>query len=345
MKSQRINGHGHLLPEPGQIPAFMREKKLFWIDQDKKFMRQGSWSRPVTDPSFFLKEKLIWMEKNQIDKEVLLNLSQLYGNGWTEQECYDGLRFQNDFNAGVQAEFPDKFISGFVVQPRFIEQSLKEIRRCVEELKLPLLCLPTHFLNEKNEWLCVADESVYPIFELANHYKLAVQIHPYDGEEIIKLADRFWRFHLIWMCAQTADAYHFYSLLDFPERFTNLRTCFAHANQFAMTGFGRRVQGFEGRPDLFKDAVSPHKNIRNPNIYVDTLTHDVLTLELIIKRIGCEQIVAGLDDPYPLGEMETVPNCYPGKVIEEAFDQGIISAVQKKSIWQDNVLKWLYPAL
>jgi len=43
----RINGHGHILPEPHQIPQFMKDKKLFWIDEDKKYMRQGDWSRPI----------------------------------------------------------------------------------------------------------------------------------------------------------------------------------------------------------------------------------------------------------------------------------------------------------
>lgn len=33
---KRINGHGHILPEPNQIPKFMKDKKLFWIDDDKK---------------------------------------------------------------------------------------------------------------------------------------------------------------------------------------------------------------------------------------------------------------------------------------------------------------------
>ena len=49
----RINGHGHVLPEPNQIPKFMKDKKLFWIDNDKKFMRQGNWSRPITGSSLF----------------------------------------------------------------------------------------------------------------------------------------------------------------------------------------------------------------------------------------------------------------------------------------------------
>jgi len=74
---KKINGHGHLLPYPEEIPRFMKDKKLFWVDQDRKFMRQGAWSRPVTDASFFLNEKLDWMEKNKLDHAVLLTLSQL----------------------------------------------------------------------------------------------------------------------------------------------------------------------------------------------------------------------------------------------------------------------------
>ena len=53
INSMRINGHGHILPEPSQIPKFMKEKKLFWIDDNKKFMRQDNWARPITSSSFF----------------------------------------------------------------------------------------------------------------------------------------------------------------------------------------------------------------------------------------------------------------------------------------------------
>lgn len=54
----RINGHSHLLPYPEEIPDFMREKEIFWIDSDKKFMLQKNWKRPVTDSSFFSMKNL-----------------------------------------------------------------------------------------------------------------------------------------------------------------------------------------------------------------------------------------------------------------------------------------------
>jgi aminocarboxymuconate-semialdehyde decarboxylase len=59
--------------------------------------------------------------------------------------------------------------------------------------------------------------------------------------------------------------------------------------------------------------------------------------------MGISQVMAGLDDPYPLGEMETVPGCWPGKVIDEALEMGIITEDDKDKIWNDNVLRWIYP--
>ena len=339
--SYTINGHGHLLPYPEEIPRFMKEKKIFWVDNDRKFMRQDAWKRPVTDPSFFLNEKLAWMDKNSIDHEVVLNLSQLYCNGLQMELTIDTIRFQNDFNAKVQRDFPDKFTCGFVLQPAFMEAALKEMERCVENLNLRLLCLPTHYQDSNGNWSSITDDRNKPLFELANEYKLALEIHPYDGNKFIQLKDEYWRFHLIWMCAQTADAYHFFSLKDFPNLYPEIRTCFAHGNQFGQINIGRRVQGFKGRPDLFKDAVDPEKNLGAPTVYFDTLVHDIYSLRLLIERQGVKQVVYGLDDPYPLGEMESVPGCYPGKVLDDALLAGIIDLNEKKSIKCLHVINWL----
>lgn len=340
-KKIKINGHGHILPEPHQIPKFMKDKKLFWIDEDKKFMRQGDWARPITDPSFFFDDKLEWMERHQIDHGVMLNLSQVYCNGWEREDAKAAIQWQNDFNAEVQSKRPDKFTCGFVVQPLYMEDALNEIERCVNQLNLKLLCLPTHFLNAEGEWTTIADQSVFPIFELANKYNLAIEIHPYDGEKMVKLKDQYWRFHLVWMMAQTADALHFYSLNDFVNRFPNIRTCFAHGCMLGQANYGRRLQGFDGRPDLFEGTKDPRATLGHPNLFFDTLVHDSYTLQLLKTRVGSNQIVAGLDDPYPLGEMEGVARSYPGRVIDFAVEANIISQDESDRIWKDNVLKWI----
>lgn len=338
----RINGHGHLLPLPEQIPDFMREQEIFWVSEDRKFMLQKNWFRPIDDPSFFIEEKLVWMEKYGIDHEVILNLSQLYCNSMPRQITNDVIRFQNDFNASVQSTHPDKFTTGFVVQAAYIEDALAEIERCVHHYGLSLLCLPTHFQTIEGQWKSIASRSVKPIFELANQLKLAIEIHPYDAPKMIALEDVHWRFHLVWMMAQTADAYHMYTLRGFQEVFPNIRVCFAHGNQFGQMNTGRRLQGYLGRPDLFEEAQDPSRALKADNLYFDTLLHDLDSLQLLVKRQGVSQVLAGMDDPYPLGEMEHVGGGYPGRLLDMAAEHNIISKDEKDRIWYDNVIEWLF---
>ena len=339
----RINGHSHLLPYPEVIPQFMKDKEIFWVDDERKHMLQKGWSRPVTHSSFFLDEKLEWMDDNKIDHAVVLNLSQLYGNGLRLEEMKKSLRFQNDFNAKVQLENASKFTCGFVVHPGFIQGALWEIERCVKELDLKLLCLPTHFMDSIGQWRSVFDKENDPIFELANEYNLAIEVHPYDGEKMIKLENTSWRFHLIWMLAQCGDAYHFYTLNGMQERYPNIRTCFAHGGQMAQMNLGRRIQGFDGRPDLFEGKTHPRKAVGHENIYFDTLVHDTDSLDLMLKRQGSSQIIMGLDDPYPLGEMESeAQSSYPGKLLDLGLERKLINQTQYDEIWEDNTLRWLF---
>ena len=50
----------------------------------------------------------------------------------------------------------------------------------------------------------------------------------------------------------------------------------------------------------------------------------------------------GLDDPYPLGEMESEKQCsYPGKILDLAIERDIITENERDTIWEDNVIQWL----
>ena len=341
-KKLRINAHSHLLPDPGEIPQFMKDKEIFWVDDARKYMLQRNWKRPVTDSSFFLREKLEWMERHDIDHAVVLNLSQLYGSGLRLEDMKLALRFQNDFNARVQHDHPSKFTCGFVVHPGFLRGAMWEVERCVGELGLRLLCLPTHFMDTIGVWRSIFDEENEPLFELASDLNLAVELHPYDGEKFIKLENHAWRFHLIWMLAQCADAYHFYTLKGYHERYPGMRVCFAHGAQLAQINLGRRIQGFDGRPDLFEGMTHPRGAVGHPNIFFDTLVHDTGSLELLVKNQSADQIVLGLDDPYPLGEMESEPqSSYPGKLLDLAMEREIINQHEYDEIWGPNTVRWL----
>jgi aminocarboxymuconate-semialdehyde decarboxylase len=111
----------------------------------------------------------------------------------------------------------------------------------------------------------------------------------------------------------------------------------------AQMNLGRRIQGFDGRPDLFHGKTHPRKAVGHSNIYFDTLVHDTDSFDLMLKRQGSNQIIMGLDDPYPLGEMESeAQSSYPGKLLDLAKSQNIIDQTQYDEIWEDNVMRWLF---
>ena len=144
------------------------------------------------------------------------------------------------------------------------------------------------------------------------------------------------------MLAQCADAYHFHTLHGYAFKFPNMRTCFAHGGQLAQINLGRRIQGFDGRPDLFEGMTHPRRSVGHKNIFFDSLVHDTGSFKLLVENQGAKQIMVGLDDPYPLGEMESAPqSSYPGKLLDLALERGIIKQTDAESMWEDNVIQWL----
>ena len=113
------------------------------------------------------------------------------------------------------------------------------------------------------------------------------------------------------------------------------------ALRLAQRGF--KIQGFDGRPDLFEGKHHPRKAVGHKNIFFDTLVHDTDSLKLMFQRQGTSQVLMGLDDPYPLGEMESdKQSSYPGKILDLAIDKKNISEQEKNEIWEDNVLQWIF---
>ena len=49
----------------------------------------------------------------------------------------------------------------------------------------------------------------------------------------------------------------------------------------------------------------------------------------------------GLDDPYPLGEIEGIGTSYPGRVLDYTTEIGILTEEEKNNIWYKNVINWL----
>jgi aminocarboxymuconate-semialdehyde decarboxylase len=98
-----------------------------------------------------------------------------------------------------------------------------------------------------------------------------------------------------------------------------------------MSTIGRIQHGFDCRPDLV--AIDNNVNPRNylGKFWVDSITHDPLMLEYVLKLQGSKRITLGSDYPFPLGDLEI------GKFIE---DMDLDTSI-KEDIFCNAPLEWL----
>jgi aminocarboxymuconate-semialdehyde decarboxylase len=204
------------------------------------------------------------------------------------------------------------------------ELAVKELER-FKEIGLVGLQIGSN-INDEN----LNEERFYPIFEACEQLNLAVMVHPWNmmGE---KNMQRYWLPWLVGMPAETSRAICSMIFGGIFEKLPKLRVMFAHAGGSFLPTIGRVEHGFNCRPDLV--AIDNNFNPRNyiSKFWVDSITHDPLMLEYVLKLQGSKKVMLGSDYPFPLGDLEI------GKFIEEMN----LSEQVKEDVFCNSVLEWL----
>jgi len=174
------------------------------------------------------------------------------------------------------------------------------------------------------------EERFFPIFKACENLGMAILVHPWNmmGQQHMQ---RYWLPWLVGMPAETSRAICSMIFGGIFERLPNLRVNFAHAGGSFLPTIGRIKQGFDCRPDLvaLDNPIDPKNYLGK--FWVDSITHDALMLEYVLKLQGSKKITLGSDYPFPLGDLEI------GKFIEEMdLDKGI-----KEDIFYKASLEWL----
>lgn len=247
-------------------------------------------------------------------------------------------RILNDDNARLVAQFPERFTALAALPMRHPKHAIEEMER------VHGLGFHGFEINSNIAGVDLDHPDFFPVFESAARLGMAVFVHPWGGfmapqEERLKSRmneKRNWRPWLLGMGLETALAFDALCRGGVHERLPHLRVLYAHGGGVFPALLGRMEHGAYCRPDLFRDIsrLNPYQTIEQCGVYVDSLVHDPLMLQMLIQMFGVNRIAMGSDYPYPLGEMEpfdTVTkkdnlgnSCpypqakalYPGKMIE-----------------------------
>jgi aminocarboxymuconate-semialdehyde decarboxylase len=287
------------------------------IKGDKVFreIEENCW-----DPKARMKE----MDMTEVTTQVLSTIPVLF-NYWAKPEHgNETSRFFNDHIAQCVADNPDRFMGLGTVPMQDMYFAIKEMERCVTELKMPGLEIGSN-INNKN----LSDPFFDPFWKAAEELGCCIFVHPWEmmGENDMQ---KYW---LPWLVgAETARAISSMIFGGVFERFPKLRVAFAHGGGSFPFTIGRIEHGFNVRPDLcaIDNAVNPRDYLGK--FWIDALVHDPKALQYVVDVMGNDKVCMGSDYPFPLGEH------HPGKLIEsmESF-----TASTTEQLLYKNALDWM----
>lgn len=288
------------------------------IKGDKVFreIEQNCW-----DPGVRTKE----MDETEVGMQVLSTIPVLF-NYWAKPEHgNETARFFNDHIASCVDLHPDRFIGIGTVPLQDIDLSIREMERCIKELKMPGLEIGSN-INGKN----LSDPYFAPFWEAAEELGCALFVHPWEmmGEDQMQ---KYWLPWLVGMPAETARAISSMIFGGVFAKHPKLRVAFAHGGGSFPFTIGRIEHGFNVRPDLcaIDNNVNPREYLGK--FWIDALVHDPKALDYVMDVIGNDKICMGSDYPFPLGEHR------PGELIRSMN----YSDKQKDDLLWANGMRWL----
>jgi aminocarboxymuconate-semialdehyde decarboxylase len=234
-------------------------------------------------------------------------------------------RFLNDHIADTVAKNSNRFIGIGTVPLQDTELAIREMERCITELKMPGLEIGSN-INGIN----LNDPHFFPFYKRAEEMGCSLFVHPWEmmGEQQMQ---QYWLPWLVGMPAETSRAICSMIFGGVFAKFPKLKVAFAHGGGSFPSSIGRIEHGFNVRPDLvaIDNPINPREYIGK--FWIDSLVHDEKALHFIIDVMGEDTICLGSDYPFPLGEH------VPGRLIENAD----LTASVKEKLLCSNAKNWL----
>ena len=305
----KIDIHTHIMPDkmPNWVQKFGYGEFIHLEHRNCKacMMKGDKLFREVEPNCFDATVRMKEMDETAVTMQVLSTIPVLF-NYWAKPK--DGLetsRFFNDHIADTVSKNDKRFVGIGTVPLQDIDFAIKEMERCIVELKMPGLQIGSN-INGTN----LGDKIFFPFYKRAEELACAIFVHPWEmmGEGQMQ---KYWLPWLVGMPAETSRAICSLIFGGVMEAFPKLRIAFAHGGGSFPLTIGRIEHGYNVRPDLvaIDSAINPRDYIGK--FWIDSLVHDAHAMKYIVDVMGEDKICLGSDYPFPLGEH------HPGKLIEE----------------------------
>ena len=325
-----IDIHTHILPE--NIPAW-KEKfgygGFIHLDHHKpccaRMMMDDRFFREVQDNCWSPEARMTECDHHRVDVQVLSTVPVMFSYWAKPTDALAVSVFLNDHIAEIVEKYPKRFVGLGTIPLQAPDLAIKELERC-KKIGLAGIQIGSHV----NDWN-LDQPDLFPIYRAAEELDMCIFVHPWDMMAKEKM-EKYWLPWLVGMPAESSLAICSLIFSGVMEKLPKLRWAFAHGGGSFPSTVSRIEHGFNVRPDLcaIDNNVNPKDYLGK--FWLDSLVHDPMMLDYIVKLIGADKVALGTDYPFPLGELE------PGQLIN-SMDH--YSTEMKETLLNGSALSWL----
>ncbi len=251
----KIDSHTHILPKkmPNWSEKFGYGDFIYLQHHKKgvaKMMRGNQFFREIKENAWNAELRMEEYARFNTQVQVVCTIPVMFSYWAKPLDCLSLSQFLNDHIAKLAAKYPKNYVGLGTVPMQDAELAVRELAR-LKKIGIKGIQVGSN-INDEN----LNEERFSAIFQACEALGLAVLVHPWNmmGE---KNMQRYWLPWLVGMPAETSRAICSMIFGGVFEKFPKLRVMFAHAGGSFLPTIGRIKHGFDCRPDLVWQSITP----------------------------------------------------------------------------------------
>jgi aminocarboxymuconate-semialdehyde decarboxylase len=241
-----------------------------------------------------LEARLRLMDRAGVEMQVLSACPQvLYGED--AENATRAARFVNDQYAALVERQPDRFGAFAALPMPHLDESIGEMRRALNELRMAGIALNTSVLGR-----ALVEAAFEPVFAELNSRSAVLYLHPAGNGACSPLIANY---HLTWMVgAPVEDTISIMQLIThgIPARYPNIKIINSHLGGALPMLLQRADDQYRWEAPDTPEAPS----VAARRMWYDTVGHGhVPALRCAIDSFGADRLLLGTDFPYENGDI------------------------------------------
>ncbi len=234
------------------------------------------------------------LDRMGIDVQVLAGWIDLTGYELEAGQAATYSQAHNDLLA-EEAAAAGRFPALGTVPLQHPDGAIAELARCMDDLGMVGVEIATTVRGRALDQAGL--EGFWEAAEATGAFVLLHPMRPLPGIDL----DRYFLSNAVGRPAETTIALAGLIMAGVFDRYPALRLCAVHGGGFAPFQMGRLDRAAEVRP-LEHITQRPSDYLRQ--IYVDSVVHNPIALDYLVRVFGADHVLLGTDYPFPMGDLD-----------------------------------------